>query len=554
MGFDEQLDNEPPWDDASALYHAGYFVDALRGLKRLVVATPQDVVARQALAQTALIYGDYLLAAKHYHPLATGRGAEDDHVGYLSALLLAGKRKQFDAAMPQNPRAWSRVIQTLSDLGQVAASSRLADEARIQWPEDMPLLIDSGVVTSAMGKGKDALQMFEEVLAVSPDEPAALYNAARTALSVGDQERAIGMALHLLSVDPRHVNAYRLLGSLRDAAVWSDTRVSELSRLSEDSQWDDALRAHLLYALGSAHDLRNDVVQAVDCYRDAGRYARRTVPYDVSTDIAELTRIAGTFGKPLYDSKRTSSSTEILLVVIGLPRSGTTLVEQILAAHSKVVMAGETGVLRDAILRACAGQFGPRTPLGVEFARGVLRPDIRTTRRFERDTRNAYGKLNVKAPFIVEKAPRNLHYAHAIAALDPNARIISIRRDPRDVCVSCMTMDFDGRYGFCDDLEDFVAFSDAANGHMDDLAAAFPERVLNLDYETLVEHPDAEISRLVEFTGLEMESACLRPDLSKTAVKTASAGQVRKPINNKAVGRWRRYEPVIGDYLARLSG
>ncbi len=553
MVFDDHLNRDAPWDDVSALYHAGYFADAIAGLKQLLAAEPNNFVTRQALAQTALIHGDHGLAVTHYRTLAKDRGVEDDHVGYLSALVLSGKQQQFKGAMPSNAAAWSRIVQTLSDLGELAVARQVVSDARTRWPDDVDLKIDEGVVTSALGQGTEALRMFEDAYAKRPNDPAAAYNVARTALSMGDRQRSAQVAVTLLSIDSNHVNAYRLLGSLRDPSVWTDERTSALTKLAEDTRWDDMSRAHLIYALGSAHDLRGDIARAVVRYRDAGAYARRAAPYDVAADLAALDRIGHVFQAPLQNAKTSVTAGNALVVIIGLPRSGTTLVEQIVAAHSKAKSAGETGVLRDAVLRLFAGQFGPRTPIGLEFARGMQQPAVRALRGFGQDVRSTYGKLGIKASFIVEKAPRNLHYAAAIAASDPNARLIFVRRDLRDVCVSCMTMDFGGTYGFCDDLDDFVTLANASVRYMDDLTAAYPDRVWTVDYEKLVDDPDVEIPRLMSFAGLEMEPACFRPDLAETPVITASAGQVRTPINNKAIGRWKRYESEIGGHLEQLA-
>ncbi len=552
MDFDDQLRHETPWDDVSALFQSGYYADAIAHLKRLVNATSHDLVMRQALAQTALIHRDFTLAATHYRPLALDRGLEDDHVGYLTALLLSGKRKQFNSAMPETPAAWSRIVQTLSEIGEIAAADRIARQARGRWPDDPGLTIDTGVIAGAMGRGDDALALFKRAADGTAD-PAALYNVARTSLSLGDRDAAASAALQLIDLDPAHVNAYRLLSGLRDPSVWTDERVDTLRALADGPAHDDGARAHLLYALGAAHDLRDDIAAAVAYYRDAGVAARRAAPYDLAADVSGMTRFRQAFRAPLFDPKKVSGGDRPLVIVVGLPRSGTTLVEQIIAAHSEADTAGETGVVRDALLDVLAGQFGSRTPFAAEFARGLLRPSPRSIARFGRDLRRNYEKLGIKSRCIVEKAPRNLNYAHALAALDSAARFVVVRRDPRDVCVSCLTMDFGGTYGFCDDLDDFVAFAQASAQHLDDLAEAYADRVLTVDYETLADQPAREIPRLIEFAGLEMEEACLNPHTATKAIKTASAAQVRAPINKSSIGRWQRYAPYIGAYLDRLA-
>jgi len=232
---------------------------------------------------------------------------------------------------------------------------------------------------------------------------------------------------------------------------------------------------------------------------------------------------------------------------VGMPRSGTSLVEQILASHPQVHGAGERRDLgaviadRDARLgRAFPGWVAGLEPadageIGRAYCAALIDPAIEARR-------------------ITDKLPGNFAHCGLIAAALPRARIVHVRRDPVDTCLSCFSYRFAGRQAFSYDLGELGRYYrayDALMAHWREVLS--PARFLELDYEQLVASPREQIERLLAHCGLEWDDACLAFHENARAVRTASAGQVRQPLYSSAVGRWRRFEDELQPLLAALG-
>jgi hypothetical protein len=220
-----------------------------------------------------------------------------------------------------------------------------------------------------------------------------------------------------------------------------------------------------------------------------------------------------------------------LVFIVGLPRSGTTLVEQILAAHPDAVSIGECDDIAHLATKAENGDATALTGAHVEAVRAKARG----------------------ARVVVDKTPFNYLHLAAVARLLPGARIIHIRRDVRDVALSCFTQNFVTPHAWsCDlgHLGDYIQHYQRLMAHW---RAALPAgRMIEIDYEALVADPAAEAKRIVAFADLDWTQACLEFHRAKGVVRTASKWQVRKPIYASSVGRWQAFRPFLGPLLARL--
>ena len=233
---------------------------------------------------------------------------------------------------------------------------------------------------------------------------------------------------------------------------------------------------------------------------------------------------------------------ELPVFVIGMPRSGTTLVEQILASHSQVHGAGELSTLRllveggGAYPDACASASGDDLArLGQAYMARVAPL--------------AQGKQR-----LVDKMPANFLYAGLIPLVLPGARIIHCRRDPVDTCLSCYTKLFSGEQRFTYDQTELGEFYRGYAKLMAHWRLVLPpERFIEVDYEAVVDDLEGEAKRLVSFLGLPWEDACLRFHDSRRVVRTASVNQVRQPIYTTSKGRWQKYADHLGPLLAALG-
>ncbi len=321
-------------------------------------------------------------------------------------------------------------------------------------------------------------------------------------------------------------------------------------RLLAETDLTDVQRFLLHYGLASVRDARGDYAAAAEHLVQANAlqhadFIKRGQPYRSDTYESLAAQLIAACTPEFYEHVRGfGHQSELPVFVFGLPRSGTTLIEQVLASHSRVFGAGEIKLAGDTL----AG-FGADGSDAVEAMRRMDRPSA--ARAAERHLE----KLRVLAPAaerIVDKMPDNYLHLGMLAALLPRAKFIHCRRDLRDVAVSCWMTPFE-EVRWANDQRDIAARFRVYRQIMDHWRRVLPVPILNVDYEEIVADLEDVSRRLIEFCGLPWEPGCLEFHHSKRAVSTASAAQVRRPVYKTSVQRWRNYEPYLAPLFARLD-
>jgi hypothetical protein len=304
-------------------------------------------------------------------------------------------------------------------------------------------------------------------------------------------------------------------------------------------------QAHLLFALGKAREDAGAFEQAFANYARANALRRAAAPFDIAAHEAFVDAAMAACDSGLLQGGQAIQPAAAPIFVLGLPRTGTTLVEQILASHSDVEGAGELPDVQ-AIASTFAGggnypgclarlSSGDRAVLGANY---LGRTELRRP---------------LALPRFVDKFPGNWLHVPLIALMLPGARIVEVRRDPLDTCVSLFTQNFAAGQAWCYDLETLGRYWRSYDRLMALLAARLQGRIHRIHYEKLVENTEPEIRRLLTFCDLGYQPQCLQFHQSLRPVRTPSSEQVRQPITNASIGRWRRFEPWLGPLLQALD-
>ena len=288
-----------------------------------------------------------------------------------------------------------------------------------------------------------------------------------------------------------------------------------------------------------ADELRafGDYENAFTCLEEANQLRRKKLPFDIEQDREVFNRIKNAFKRDfLHPIDIQWSSTGVVPVfVLGMPRSGTTLVEQILASHSEVYAAGELTILNEAV-NSVEKDFGvPELTVLRDFYLGSLEQLARGKR------------------YVIDKLPLNFKWIGFIALALPEAKIINLNRDPRAVGFSnyCTNFTLDGN-NFAYGLEDIAQYYNLYTELMDFWNERFPHRIHQVNYELLTESQDVETRRLLKYVGLNFESRCLEFYKNGLEVKTASALQVKSPMFKGSSDTWRNYEKQLEPMLKIL--
>lgn len=509
--------------------------------------------------------------------------------GYVEALISLGNLKFrggdqegaveafADAvrAQPTNVMARTNLAIALRLLGELSSAEQQCLEALGLDPNYAEAHNALGNVRLQLGDLPGAVSAFKDAVARRDPYPEARANLAAALFKSGDLQGAEDTYIDTLERHPTFAEAAQGLGVVLLAAgrieeaerrfrraveirpslgeAWmnivdakgkdlSDGDLKVLREKSADARLAEEDRIGFLFALGAAEDARGDFDAAFEAYRTANDRRRRIsqrsgTTFDAGAFDAEVGAVIDTFDADVIKGLAEKGDPEARPVFIcGMPRSGTTLIEQILAAHPDVRGAGEVDIVSGLL---------DDYPAGVP---GLSAADIRALS----DTYLA--RLPVSArdgQIFTDKTPQNVFFAGLIKAMFPNARFIHCVRDARDTALSCYFQNFrSGGLDWSSGLEDIAGYQQAERRMAAHWAAAMPDALLQVRYEDVVADLKGAAERLLEFCVLEWNDAVLQPDKTAGTVLTASNWQVRKPVYSSSVARWRNYEK----HLAGIPG
>ncbi len=331
-------------------------------------------------------------------------------------------------------------------------------------------------------------------------------------------------------------------------ATADSAHIKALEAMAADSDRLDGHTAmELQFTLAKAYDDVGDFARAMEALERGNAARRRLEPYDVHQDLDRFRAIAAAFTAGLLAAHAGAGDpTEVPVFVIGMPRSGTTLVEQILASHPDVFGAGELGVLPDLI---GSGRAGADFPASV----GAL--DAAAWRSMGQTYVEAVRGKAPQAVRITDKLPLNFQLVGLIRLALPKARIVHVMRDPLDTCFSCYFTLFANGLGFSYDLSDLGRYYCGYQALMAHWRAVLPEdAMLEIRYEKLVADLEGEARRLIGYCGLRWDARCLEFHRTVRPVETASTLQVRRPLFRTSVGRAQSYRPWLAPLERALAG
>ena len=491
---------------------------------------------------------------------------------------------------PDYPQARNNLGNALKELGRLEEAVASYRDALRQKPDYPQACNNLGNALKAQGKLGEAIAHYEDALRLQPDYPDALYNLGNALTEQGGLEEAVARYRAALALKPDYPDAWFNLGVALtvsgrldearrafEAAVELAPQRGLYHRLLVDTGGlaPDGPRARRMEALaadvaGLGEDDRLEVHFALGAlYADAGlpersfahlleanRLKRGAVVYDEAAALDLFARTRSVFSAGLLAGATGATGatgaaardSRLPVFVVGMPRSGTTLVEQILASHPRVFGAGE---LMD--LPRLAGALEQTGGLGFpEAAAGLPRQD------WERLGAAYLEGLRARAPVaarVIDKLPDNFLRLGLIRLALPGARIVHVVRDPVDTCLSCFSKLFTGQLHYSYDLAELGRFYRAYAGLMAHWRAVLPPQVLcEVRYEDVVADLEGQARRLLDHCGLDWDARCLAFHENKRPVRTASAAQVRRPLYASSVGRWGAFADLARPLLAALRG
>lgn len=435
--------------------------------------------------------------------------------------------------------------------GQRAAALRLARDAADKVADCVEG--EAGLMRELAGILRDCQQLeqahawLQKALDAAPDDPNILYDLAIAEYHLNQADAAEAHIALVLEKTPFHPAALHLRSALRTQND-EQNHVDDLRlRLAEGPQ-HPRLIAAANYALGKELEDLKRYDEAITALDAGARAYRSTLNYDSATELSAHEGIRSVFSGETLDALAPGYREEQPMFIVGMPRTGTTLVERILSSHSQLVSIGEFTEfprLYGLHLREQFARDSTRSPsqasLDIDFA------------ALGKAYCEAARELAGTAPGFVDKLPWNFLYCGYILAALPNAKVIHLTRHPLDTCYAIYKTLFFGAYSFSYDLEELAGYYISYHRHMAHWHAVLSGRILDVSYEALVREPETQVRRIIECCGLTWEDSVLAFHRQEGPSMTASAMQVRQPMYTDSIDSWRRAEARFAPLKARFE-
>ena len=533
-----------------------------------------------------------------------GRGVEAD-VAFEQCFALSPERRmmalaaehQKEGRLDEAEHLYRRVLRhdprnvdamrllALIDLkaGRDSEAENLLEKAISLAPDFLLAILDLGRLRKDQDRYGEALECFDKAIALDPASPQGYYLRGSTLAPASFTQEAIEAYEQCLKLRPTHVGALIGIGHVLkavgryheavasyDACIrqapdfgetyWSlanlktyrfdDATVAEMERRVAGPGLTAQSEANFLFALGKAYEDRADYERAWHYYSSGNAKQRAEVNYDPVQTESMNDRLVRVFSADFLRSHRGSGEADPApIFIVGLPRSGSTLLEQILASHSQVEGTSELPYLG-----RVATWLNRNRADGINYPEAVRELQASNFQSLARDYLScARMHRRSGAPHFIDKNPNNFPNIGFLSLILPNAKVIDARRHPLDACLSCYRQLFAKGQAFTYDLTEIGEYYLQYQRMMDHWHEVLPGRVLTVQYEEVVADFESQVRRLLEFCGLPWEEACLRFYESERPVRTPSSEQVRQPIYDRSVGHWRHFAGHLDELVTVIA-
>jgi tetratricopeptide (TPR) repeat protein len=539
--------------DKAIELHTGGDLDAAAALYRSVLGeSPAAVDALHYLGVLCLQTGRFEEAVGHLQKAV--RNAPDyvdalANLGYgLNALgRYAEAVERLREALELQP-GLSEARRCLADmllkLGRVEESLTEIETAAAGSPSSPAMAVSFGNILRQAGKSEQALAQYETALQFDANNAELLFLLGAALQDLNRKDAALTAYRKAVTADPTAAKAWHGMSAVSKQA-FTDADVATIRALQANAQLPVERRILAGFALGRFFEAQGASDKAAEHFLKANALTRTQMRYDIADDLAQFAALKESFDTDFFEKWQGAGLADTRpIFVIGMHRSGTTLVEQILSSHSRVHAAGEIALLTQSIYKSFpAARSGGYTS----------RLDSATAEKF---TAAATAYLNglpqADADFVVDKLPHNFLNVGMIQVLFPQATIIHCRRDARDTCFSIFKNMF-GAFAYTFDLEELAHYYNAYLDLMQHWESVLPGRMHTVQYETLIADQEATTRALLDACGLEWQPACLEFHKQDRAIRTISATQAQEAIYSSSVNAWQPYEKMLAPLIRVLQ-
>lgn len=500
-------------------YKAGNFVHVIKEGQIVIKKIPNNIFLTNLIAMSHQAIGNFKLAISGYY-----------HIIGLDN---------------QNKEAYN-------NLGTVFKSTNDLDESKKNFikaldidPNFVDALTNLGNLYFELNDYEKSIFYLTKSLEINKKNALAHYNIGLVYQSIGEHKKSISHLKKVLELNPANTNADKLISRMTNYKE-KDEHIVEMEEKLNKLRLNDFQKIPLYFSLGKAYEDTKNYQNAFKYIKDGNNTKKKLLNYSLKNEIKSFEELRNFFEEFNFTFENKFLQEKKLIFIIGLPRSGTSLIEQIISSHSEVYGCGELSYISNLVQK----NFFTGPSLDIAKLRNLT--NIRT-----KNIGNEYLKLienfNSELNVFTDKAPLNFMWIGIIKMLFPTAKIIHCNRNPKDNILSLYKNDFDGRLNFTYDYDDLLEFYSEYRKLMDFWKNKIPEQIYNANYEEIIKNPENKIRDLLKFCDLSFETKCLEFHQNKRPIKTVSSAQARKPIYDSSISSYKNYEEYMKDIFIKLD-
>lgn len=550
----------PDLQAAADLIQRGQIATAARLARARLQERPNDGAALYLLGAISLQQGrfheakGYFTKAIAFTELPSARALCWNALGHALLGLNRPRRAQaaFRRALRMQPATAGFALDFAEALiagGQPFPAAEILIKVANEISQDPKMYLRLGDLMTQCRRFGEALDLYKRAARQDPMNAAALLSISTALLILGQTAEALTACKRALQLDP-DLNAYYQLATLGGLEGRSGHLTMAKKRAASGGEVPVAGRIDACFAVAHACDHRGDYDAAFGYLEKGNRLKRGTLDFRMDAEVQRMDALAGFFNAEFIERFAGRITSELHpIFIIGMPRSGSTLLEQMLAAHPAITACGELDYMTEA-----ARGFGMHRGVSLQSAQGTDKKIISdlgyAASRYERSIRNG---LQCQGHFT-DKMPANFLFVGLIHLMFPQASIIHMQRDPMDTCLSCYQHLFPGHAPFTYDLRELGEYYNLHTRLMHHWQNVLPRgRFLTVQYEALVDDPRTQLQRVLDYCRLAFDARCLQHAMVRRPVATLSAIQVREPLYRSAIGRWQHYKEHLGPLAETLK-
>ena len=443
---------------------------------------------------------------------------------------------------PNNIAIMNNLANVYKNIGEIEQSEDLFKKIIEKKPDYINAYVNYGNLKRDNNDFEFAIDLYNKALKINSQIPAVLYSLALAYQGLGKFEIAIDYAKKTLEIEPKFTQADMLISQSKKYQA-KDSHYEEMNSKKDNLILNDDQKTNLFFALAKAEEDMGLIEKSFNNLDLANTIRRKSLNFNINNETNFFDQLKNIFSIAKFDKNITDTiNKKKIIFILGMPRSGTSLTEQIITSHSCVFGGGELPQLS----RIVKTKLMMNDNLSEENISNLFSNE-EFVNELRADYHDFLKRFNASEPFITDKAPLNFRWIGFIKILFPNSKIIHCSRDPKDNCLSIFKNFFEGGLDFGYNQKELGTYYNLYLDLMRFWKEKFPNSIYDAQYEKIIEDPENEIKKMIKFCDLNWEETCLKFYNNKTPIKTLSTAQARKPIYRSSKNSFEKFAPYLTD-------